>query len=225
MSLIKSADGLGRTLGHVSTKRFFEAKNTVNYATQALALDANAWDIQSTGGAICFINGEFILALTGDAAFDISAGLQGKAWVSGSSYTQPSTSPQMRQVEGRQFVCILTHTAAAINKPLSGRNWRTYWKESDSTAINASGKITTYLKSRYVLVCADRKGELSCWLAGPQKLDADVVVVIPRFEAEIFCPIGLILVDAPDAYHEFGVTTLSGNSTLYQLINTPVYSE
>jgi hypothetical protein len=131
----------------------------------------------------------------------------------------------MRQVEGRQFVCIADHTAAAINKPLSGRNWRTYWKESDSTAVNASGKITTYLKSRYVLVCADRAGELSCWLAGPQKLDADAVVVIPRFEAEIFCPIGLILVDAPSGGHTFGVTTLSSNSTLYQLINTPVYSE
>ncbi len=44
---------------------------TMNYESQAIAADANVYDIQSTGTKSCMINGVYIPALTVDAAFPV----------------------------------------------------------------------------------------------------------------------------------------------------------
>jgi len=53
--------------------------SSYNMASQTVALDANANDIQSSGGGACMINGVFIPALAADAALDISADNVGDA--------------------------------------------------------------------------------------------------------------------------------------------------
>jgi len=225
--LLNSTDGVGKSLGHAPTIKLFQCLSTYNVATQAVATDGNAQDIQTTGGADCMINGKLVAALTGDAAYDISGGLQGTVWLTAQSYTGTAGSQKMmRSVDGRQYVCILDHTSAASNKPVSGDSWRTYWKESDSTATNAAGTVINNLSSAYFLVCADETGELSVWNAGPVQLDADKECIIPNFEEEVFCPVGIMLVDSDtDGWTLGNASTgvLTGLVTYYQLINTSVF--
>ena len=224
--LVKSTQGVGRTLGDYSAKKFFQCKSTYNTASQVIATDTNAWDIQSTGTKDVMINGELVKALTVDAAFDISGGLQGTAWLTAQSYTGTAGSQKMmRKVDGRQFVCFLNHTSAASNKPIYGADWRSYWMESDATAKNAAGTVINNLSSAYFLVCADETGELSVWNAGNVDLDAAVAIRIPNFEEEVFCPVGLMLVNSDTDGWTLGNQTagvLTGLVTYYQLVG-PIF--
>lgn len=57
----------------------------------------------------------------------------------GTTFTLDLTIMQSSSVvgtDGEDYRCILSHTAAAANKPTTGANYLTYW-EADTEAINA----------------------------------------------------------------------------------------
>lgn len=65
-----TGNALRRTIGYLTS---------YNMATQTVALDVAANDLQTSGGGACMINGQFIPALAADDAFDISADSVGDA--------------------------------------------------------------------------------------------------------------------------------------------------
>jgi len=49
-------------------------------------------------------------------------------------YTVPfGPSSEVLGTDGKNYTCILAHTAAAINKPITGANWATYWTQKGSS--------------------------------------------------------------------------------------------
>jgi hypothetical protein len=220
---INGAGNVGSILDHAAAEELITRERTVNHATQTLAIDdGNSEDIQTTGSAACMINGVDISSLTGDAAMVIASNVQGTVWLTAQSYTLAAL-PCLRfnpETEKR-YMCILDHTSANSNKPGSGANWRTYWRESTSTAISAVGAVIpsggTY--SRYYLVTADAAGQLDVWLAGPAFLDAAPVFQMPKIEPALFVPIGIILVAGPatTVIHTLGTTTLTTVGSYIQL--------
>jgi hypothetical protein len=123
------------------------------------------------------------------------------------------------------YKCILGHTAALANKPDENNLredalWKTYWVRSTQTAEAASGDIIPSLSSRYYLCLATSDGVLTLVKAGDVALDADVKLVIPNFEPEMFVAIGTLLINS--AGFTLGTTSTAGVSTFAQLIG-PVF--
>lgn len=117
--------------GGLGQKEIIDFLSTYNMATQAIAIDSTAQDIQSTGLAPVVIDGVLIPALPADAALDVSADAVGDAagtiiadgseqyfavlakadgtlsvWVAGSAATTGSAVCQIPDFDPATFVCV-----------------------------------------------------------------------------------------------------------------------
>jgi hypothetical protein len=162
------------------------------------------------------------------AALDISADVQLTIWLTGQSYTTAHMRYVVNPNSGNKvwYKCIVDHTSAAANKPdeddlRADALWKTYWTRSTQTAEQASGDYIPSLSSRYYLALANHAADsLTLVLAGDVALDADVELVIPNFDPEMFVAIGTLLINS--AGFTLGTTSTSGVSTFAQLIG-PVF--
>jgi hypothetical protein len=187
----------------------------MNMGSQVFAEDATNTDVQTSATTIqAVLNGvPFIMAK--DDALDISADKQLGIWVTAQSYTALHMRYVMNPNSGLKvyYKCILAHTSAAANKPDEDKNaddatWKTYWVRSTQTAEAASGDIIPTLNSRYYLCLATSDGVLTLVKAGDVALDADVKLVIPNFEPEMFVAIGTLLIDSPAGGFILGSTDI-----------------
>lgn len=58
----------------------------------------------------------------------------GKAW---------TATTLIAGTDGRDFICIKSHTSTAADRPVSGANWRTYWSYAGSSGLGAGWVVTT----------------------------------------------------------------------------------
>jgi hypothetical protein len=224
--MLQNSTEFGSKLSYAPARDFASFIRTMNMGSQIFAVDANAWDVQTSATTIqAVLNGvHFVMAK--DDALDISGDLQLSTWLLGSSYT----AVDMRFVVSDQGVkqyykCIASHTAALANKPdendlREDALWKTYWVRSTQTAEAASGDYIPSLSSRYYLCLATSDGVLTLVKAGDVALDADVKLVIPNFEPEMFVAIGTLLINS--AGFTLGTTSTASVSTFAQLIG-PVF--
>jgi len=202
---------------------------TINLGTQVFAVDdASPPDVQtsSNGTEYACINGVSFL-MPKDDGLDVSADLQLGVWSAAKSYTAYHMRYVVNPNSGLKvyYKCILAHTSAANNKPdednlRDDALWKTYWARSSQTAEAASGDYIPNLYSRYYLCLATADGVLTLVKAGPIALDADVKLVIPNFEPDMFVAIGTLLINS--AGFTLGTTSTAGVSTFAQLIG-PVF--
>jgi hypothetical protein len=199
---------------------------TMNMATQAVA-KANA-DMANTGTGAAVLNGVPIASLTQDAALDISADRQHEAWVTATAYTAAGGArTDIRFVtddngKNQMYVCILAHTSSADNKPGQSDHinatWRTYWTPSTSNCVAARGLACANLKTRRYLCLADAQGVMTTVVAdNGLQLDADSILQIPSFEAEIFIALAILVIDGTGA-STWGTTDDNAQVTVTQIV-------
>lgn len=217
----------GSFFKHAPARDWASFIRTANMATQILAIDANAENIQATGTGHMVING-----VHGDfgaqAAYDISAGRQLEIWETAKSYTTADMRYVVNPSSGNKqwYKCIADHTSAAGNKPdendlRASATWKLYWTRSTQTAEAARGDIIPNLSSRYYVILAQHAADsLVIVKGGDIALDAAVELRIPNFEPEVFCAIGTLLVDS--AGFTLGTTALTGIDTYLNFIG-PVF--
>ena len=226
--MLLNSKEMGSKFSHAPARDFASFIRTMNMGTQVFAVDgAQAMDVQTSGVGIQVVLNGVPFALLKDDILDVSADLQLTIWATGSSYTTYHMRYIVDPSSGnkRYFKCIVAHTSAAANKPdmndlRADALWRTYWAESTQTAEAASGDYIPNLYSRYYLCLATADGVLTLVKAGPIALDADVKLVIPNFEPDMFVAIGTLLINS--AGFTLGTTSTAGVSTFAQLIG-PVF--
>ena len=192
---------------------------SMNMATQAFAIDANAENVQSTGTAACVVNGVPVASLTADAELDVSADLQLSVWLTATAYT----SADMRYVEDAQgnkqyYRCIASHTSSASLKPGQkdsiNTTWRDYWTPSSQTAVAAVGNSIAQDDTYNYLCLATALGILTLVKAD----DGSGNLQIPNFEPEMFVAIGYLTVTPTSGAHVLGTTVLTTVGTFTQII-------
>jgi hypothetical protein len=169
---------------------------TMNMATQAIA-KANA-DIATTGGGHCVINGVHIASLTAETGRTLANDKQFTIWLTATAYTKAAHDCRyVADANGAKqwYVCTADHTSSAILKPgpdANGVAWRDYWTETTSRVEPAVGLVMANNYTRHYLALADDLGVVTTVVADNGKqLDADSEIVIPAFDPEIWCAIGL----------------------------------
>ena len=208
-----------KSFSYNGMRQFVAYLMSMNMATQALAIDATAQDIQTTGGAAVLINGVNIAALSADAAYDISAELPYAAWVTATAYTTAGILSEVVAKSGAHYVCILAHTSAAADEPEIGVNWRTYWKKLDAWAVAAVGNSIAQDKQAHYLVCALADGTLRAFMAYTIGTEgATTPIVIPPYDPERYVAVGLVSVVPTSGAHVFGTTVLTTVGTLTQFV-------
>ena len=229
--MLENSNEYGSFMDHAPARDFASFIRTMNMATQLVTEDGTNTDMQATGVVNMVING--VHAVYGaTAALDISGDLQLTEWLSGATYTTAHMRYVVNPSGGHKqwYKCILGHTAAAANKPdendlRADAVWKTYWTRSTQTAEQASGDVVPTLYSRYYLALTQHAANtLTIVKAGPIALAADVELVIPNFEPEVFCAIASIKIDAPAGGFIMGSTDLDPGTvaTFVQLIG-PVF--
>jgi hypothetical protein len=189
-----------------------------NMATQALAIDANAQDCQTTGGASCTINGQLITSLTGDAAYDISAELPYSAWAVSTAYTPAGIASEVYMPDGKHYACILAHTSSLLDKPGVGANWQTYWRPLEHWAVQGAGVSVAQDKQGHYLVCALADGTLRAFKAFiDAEVGATTPIRIPPYDPTRYVAVGYISVVPTSGSHIFGTTALTTVGTFTQL--------
>lgn len=179
-------------------KSLMEYLSTYNMESQAVAIDANAEDIQTTGTAIAFINGQPV-TIAEDAALDISACTEGTetAWATATSYAVGDVRKDSKDM---RYVCILAHTSRdgsssdyINNEPGNSDNWARYWEQRDHNAVNASGTSITHDYEQWFLILALKTGVISLWEAGAEALHTvGAECKIPQFDPKTYVAIGLL---------------------------------
>jgi hypothetical protein len=225
--MLENSINYGTKFQYAPARDFASFIRTMNMATQIFAVDANANDVQATGVAAMVVNGvPGVFGAT--AALDISADVQLTIWLTAQSYTTAHMRYVVNPSTGNKqwYKCIVDHTSAAANKPdendlREDALWKTYWTRSTQTAEQASGDIIPNLSSRYYLaLCNHTADSLTLVKAGDIALDADVELVIPNFEPEMFVAIGHLLINS--AGFVLGTTSTASVSTFTQIIG-PVF--
>ena len=214
--MLENSRDYGSKFGYAPARDFASFIRTMNMATQVFAEDnAVNTDVQATGVVTMVING--VPAVYGaTAVLDISADLQLTVWLTGSSYTTAHMRYVVNPSSGLKvyYKCIVAHTASAANKPdennlRADATWKTYWVRSTQTAEAAVGTYIPTLNSAYFLALTQHAADtLTLVKAGPIALDADVKIVIPNFEPEVFCAIGLLRIDSPAGGFTLGGTDI-----------------
>jgi len=187
----------GSKFTHKAMQDLASFARTMNMATQAIA-KANA-DIATTGGAACVINGVSIAALTAETGRTLANDLQFTIWLTATAYTAAANDTRyVADDNGRKqwYKCIADHTSAAGTMPGQSDNanatWRTYWTESTSRCEPAVGTISANGITRYFLALADNLGVVTTVIADNGYLATALQeLVIPHFDPEVFCAVGL----------------------------------
>lgn len=224
-----------KKFAHVGVQDVIAYLLTQNMATQTFAIDANSENVQTSGGAVAFLNGTFIAALSADAECDISAEAPYSDWAVSTSYTTTGTASEVVNSEGRHFVCIAAHTSYAYahtttasykqvdsDEPGFGSNWRTYWRELDVWAEQGVGNSIAQDCIGYYLACALSTGVLRLFKAYSGTATASTAIVIPAYDPTRYIPVGLLRVAPTSGAHVLGTTSLTTVGTFYQLTG-PVF--
>jgi hypothetical protein len=201
---------------HVSMHQLLKYLLSQNCESQALAINATAQDIQTTGTKQVILNG-IPITLAADSVYDVSAELPYALWSASSvSYTTGGILSEVVDSEGKHWVCIAAHTSTASNGPgMDGG--LTYWKRLDKWAVMGNGNVVAQDKQAHYLVCALADGTLRAFLAYvPGTEAATTPIVIPAYDPERYVAIGLISVVPTSGSHTFGTTVLTTVGTFKQ---------
>jgi hypothetical protein len=187
---------LGSKFTHKPMQDITSFARTMNMGSQAIA-KATA-NIATTGGAHCIINGVHIASLGADTGRTLANDLQFTIWLVDTAYTVAAHDCRyVADSNGAKqwYVCIADHTSGLGTQPGldgGGNDWRTYWTTTTSRVENAVGTVMANNYTRYYMALVDDLGVLTTVLAdNGHQLDADAKIVIPAFDPEIFCAIGI----------------------------------
>ncbi|MCK4814932.1 hypothetical protein KA005_04105 [bacterium] len=223
INLPNLATGLADKFSYRNMQTLMEYLSTYNCETQAFAIDANSNDVQTTGTALAFINGQPV-TLAADAALDISACTEGTetAWASGTAYVVGDVRKNDKDI---RYLCILAHTSRdgsdsdyIDNEPGKSDNWSRFWEQRDHSAVNASGTSITHDYDQWFICLAKKDGTISLWEAGDEAAaTVGAECKIPQFDCKTYVAIGLLhIVGEVDAGTAFvvGTTALDGTSVV-----------
>lgn len=198
INLPNVATDVSKGFSHKRMKQVMEYLSTYNMESQVLAIDANTENIQTTGTAAAWINGQ-PCAPAQDAALDISGCTEGTltAWATAQSY---SVGDVREGADGKRYVCILAHTSRddsdsdyINNEPGSSDNWARFWEQRDHNATNASGTSITSLYEQWFVALAKKDGVISLWEAGDEAASTTgAECKIPQFDPKTYVAIGLL---------------------------------
>lgn len=226
---------LGSLFSHKAMQEMARYMNTYNMATQAIAVDGNAYDIQSTGTGWAMVNGQ-PEQIEVDAALDISATASTQreitktAWAVSTSY---SVGDIRWNSDGIRFRCITAHTSRdgsdsnyINNEPGKSDNWAYYWEEAPHAATYAAGSSIADGSSQWFLVTAEVDGTLGIWEAGDA--GTSTTFECPQFDPKLYIPVGAVLYanaagdSAADVIGNASTCDFSTYGTFVQLIG-PVF--
>lgn len=217
--------GLPEQFSHKAAQLLAAFAMTQNSATQAVA-KANA-DMANTGTGEMVLRGTPVKNIQ-DAALDISADRQMEAWATATAYTaEGGARTDCRYTDDAQgnrtwYICISAHTSSASNKPGSGADWRTYWKESINRAEASRGQTCASGYTRHHLALCDKQGVMTTVQCdNGLQLDAASELQIPVFDPEYFVALAVLTVDGTGA-STWGTTDDSAQVTIRQLLG-PVF--
>lgn len=198
--------------GHVAARKLAAYLTTMNLATQAVTLDANANDLQTTGSGAAILNGT-PFTVAEDQAYDISAEAAYAAWATAQSYTTITEVTVLDKNITKHFVCISAHTSSSSNHPVTGADGSTYWRELSHWAEDAAGDVIAANTTKYYLACVNSAGTLRLFNA----YDANLACKIPAYDPTRYVAVALMLAGTTTAV-TIGTTVLTGISTFWQII-------
>jgi hypothetical protein len=198
---IQVTQNLREKFSFKNMQTLMECLGTFNMATQAIAVDANAQDIQSTGTGWAMLNGQ-PEQIEVDAALDVSADTEGTLtnWATATSYSLGDIRAAL--ANGIRLRCIQAHTSLAVAnettpntgiEPYVSANWDQYWEVAPHTAVNASGLSIADGSSAWFMVTAKADGTLTIWRAGDVAVSASVVCKVPQVDLKLYVPVAFIL--------------------------------
>lgn len=122
---VKASDGTYTAGTKIQGKALTGAYNINVEGTMSAALSSGT----STGANVN-------LSMGGAGVGIVQATLNdtGKAW---------TATSLIAGTDGRDFICIKSHTSTAADRPVSGANWRTYWSYAGSSGLGAGWVVTT----------------------------------------------------------------------------------
>jgi len=225
--MLGNSNEFGSKFTHQAMQDFASYSRTMNMATQAIA-KTNA-NISTTGTAHAVINGVHIASLTAETGRTLANDKQFTIWVTATAYTAAANDCRyVADSNGHKqwYKCIADHTSAATTKPGQSDNvnaiWRTYWTESTNKCEPAVGTVSASGITRYFLALADNLGVVTTVIADNGALaTAAQSLVIPHFDPEVWCAIGLYTLTATGP-STWGTTDDNAQVTETQLIG-PVY--
>ena len=229
------ANNWGDLFGHRPMRDLARFLTTYNMATQAVAADSNEYDLQTTGGAACVINGIYIPALTADDPYDISAEqtaptITTESWklltaagvttwaVDDECYTGTHTA-----IDQKFYKCLKAHQNDESLEPADNPD---LWQ----AIPNAEGYSLANDFACMFMVTAESDGTLGVWIASTTASATTFVpdLVVPFFDPAVYCVIGFILNDNDNGSAAAVVGAASAgvlwltDGTIYQVIG-PVF--
>ena len=155
-------------------------------------------NIFTTATYTVFINGiPYILAA--DTEYDISAELPYADWATATVYTTQGILSEVIGSDGFHYTPIVAHTSSANDKPITGVNWRNYWKKLDKWPVAAAGDVIADDELKGYLVCALNDGILRLFKAYDPAVTSDRAAafnwVTPPFDPERYVAIAKLVVD------------------------------
>jgi hypothetical protein len=205
---------------------------TQNCESQAVVCAGAETEIDDTGTKGVIINGVPVI-LPVDTDYE-TADVAYADWAVSTAYTVAGLISEV-VVEQRHFTCILAHTSSSVatvagDKPLIGVNWRTYWREMDTFAVQAfgdsipAGNVTT--QTRYYLICAIAAGNLRAFKAYTGTGAA--TVQIPAFDPSRWVAVALVKLVWVGAgayvWHTGNWNQASMTATIQQLVG-PIFPD
>lgn len=221
-----------KTFNYAGSAKLAAYLMTFNSGSQTCAVDANANDIQTTGGGLFTLNGHPRAVMAADAAYDISAELPYAAWATATAYLATAgaatskTEVTKEESDGTvHYACILAHTSSAATEPGVGASWSTYWRKMDRFAVAAVGDIVAAGDTKYYLICADVGGFMKLFKA----YDSDNALQIPCYDPTRYVAIGILVANHASGAADFVIgTTLQSadsHSATYIDIVGPVFPD
>jgi len=221
---------LSSAMSYEIAKAMARYQATYAVATQTLAADANANDIQTTGLKIQFFDGTPV-KLPADAAMDVSAEANESvtAWANNTAYSVGDIRSNS-DAEGSniRLRCTQAHTSNAINdEPLVASRWEEYWVREPHNVAKIGGTVVAAGNQVSYLVLAKRDGTLVTANIGNQINSASPMVMkIPRFDPYTYSPVGFVTVvnaDPSNVYNIGNVADATNMTTTYDNLTAPIF--
>lgn len=189
---INVTQNLGDLVSFAPMQKILQYLNTYNCESQVVAVDANAYDIQSTGTKLAIINGQPEV-IEVDDPLDVSAETSEVSLTAWATATAYSLGDIRQAANGTRIRCIQAHTSSADDEPFVGPDYDQYWEVAPHEAENASGWSIADGYAAWMLVTAKADGSMQLWKASDVTSGTTAEFKCPVYDPKLYVAIGAIL--------------------------------
>jgi hypothetical protein len=197
----------GDRFSHVAMKDLARFLTTYNMVSQTVAVDGvNVYNVQTTGGGDCTINGVYIPALTADAELLINTEQPAPtaAWATRTTYSVDDlVYTGVLQAETQKFwKCLQAHNSEDSLTPAGNLN-PTLWQAMPD--LDEMELLDDFRMK--IMITAEADGTMGLWSASAHSaIGTEPTLKIPYFDPSVYVVIGIIdyANDAASATVTFG---------------------